>query len=51
MKEQFAVKIETQISPVEIGFKEILTSEWGVPQIDGRGIIAVRAIKDEVLGL
>ena len=51
MKEQFVVKVETQISPVEIGFKEILSSVWGVPQINGRRVIAVRAIKDKILGL
>jgi len=51
MKEQLAVKVETQISPIEIGFKEVLASVWGVPQINGRRVITVRAIKDKILGL
>ena len=51
MKEQFAVKVETQISPVEIGFKEIVASVWGVTQINGRRVLAVKAIKNEVLSL
>jgi len=51
MKEQLAVKVETQVSSIEIGFEEVLASVWGVPQVNGRSVIAVRAIKDEVLSL
>ena len=51
MKEQFAVKIEVQISPVEICLQLVLASVWGVPQVNRRRVIAVRAIKYEILGL
>ena len=51
VEEQLAVKLETQVSPVEIGFEKVLSSVWGIPQVNGRRIIAVRAIKNEILGL
>ena len=33
MKEQLAVKVETKVSPVEIGFQWIVTSIWDIAQI------------------
>ena len=51
MEEQLVVKVETQLSPIEIGIQEVLASVWSIPQINRRRIIAARAINDEILGL
>ena len=51
MKEQLAVEVEALVSPVEIWSQKVLSSVWGVPQVNERGIIAVRAIKNEILSL